>query len=168
MDPSGRSTMTTIDRRSFLKTTAAVGLTPIPTTLGSVSKTLDDDPLGIRSDFRVTEKLTYIAPLRRPHARVHEAAIRYAEEQVFTPAVGLSRWRERASEEEVRRDVRGRSPRNRASFRPATGENITAPRPETGRRVVIDELHFITTSCSTVSRGTSIEARSSATRTAAP
>ncbi|MGH9390112.1 MAG: twin-arginine translocation signal domain-containing protein, partial [Vicinamibacteria bacterium] len=35
--------MTTLDRRSFLKTTAAVGLTTLPTARGSVGFAADDD-----------------------------------------------------------------------------------------------------------------------------
>ena len=143
--------MTTIDRRSFLKTTAAVGLTPIPTTFGPVSSALDDDPLGIRADFRVTEKLTYIntayvGPMPKP---VHEAALRYAEEQVFTPAVGLDISMER--KERARKkfaEIVGAKPEEIALlFSTSDGENIVTRSLDLkpGDNVVIDELHFITT-----------------------
>ena len=90
--------MNSIDRRGFLKTTAAWGLAPIPTP-GSVSASpSDDDALGVRKAFAVTQKQTYLnsAYVGPMPDVVYEAAVRYADEQRLTPASRhsppLPRW----------------------------------------------------------------------------
>ena len=50
--------MNSLDRRSFLKTTAA-GLAAIPAA-GGTALSADDDPLGVRADFPVTQNRTYL------------------------------------------------------------------------------------------------------------
>ena len=142
---------TTIDRRSFLKATAAVGLTTIPTARGSLSPAMDDDPLGVRKEFPVTEKQTYIntayvGPMPRV---VHEAALRYAEEQLLTPDVGLDISMERKERARGKfASLFGAKPEEVALlFSTSDGENMVtrALDLKAGDNVVIDELHFITT-----------------------
>ena len=50
--------MSSLDRRNFLKTTAA-GLAAIPAARGT-ALSADDDPLGVRADFPVTQNRTYL------------------------------------------------------------------------------------------------------------
>src|SRR3990172_2984611 len=83
--------MNSIDRRGFLKTTAAWGLAPIPTLRSGPAGLSDDDALGVRKEFAVTQDQTYlnsayVGPM--PNV-VYEAAVRYADEQRLTPAIGL-------------------------------------------------------------------------------
>jgi selenocysteine lyase/cysteine desulfurase len=143
--------MTSIDRRSFLKTAAAAGLTAVPAAPGSAALSVDDDPLGIRAEFPVTQKETYLAtayvgPMPKV---VHQAALRYADEQMLTPAVGLDISMER--KERTRKafaGMFGAKPEEVALlFSTSDGENtITrALDLKPGDNVVIDELHFITT-----------------------
>ena len=141
--------MHSIDRRSFLKTTAAWGLAPLPAV--PAARRTDDDPLGVRRDFAVTEKETYlnsayVGPM--PNV-VYEAALKYAEEQRLTPSVGLDISMER--KENTRRkfaELFGAKPEEVALlFSTSDAENIVtrALGLKAGDNVVIDELHFITT-----------------------
>jgi selenocysteine lyase/cysteine desulfurase len=143
--------MSPIDRRSFLKTSAAFGLTSLPAASGGLALPAGDDPLGVRKDFPVTEKLTYInsayvGPMPRV---VHEAAVRYAEEQLLTPAIGLDISMER--KEKARAlfaELFGAKPEEVALlFSTSDAENIVtrALDLKPGDNVVIDELHFTTT-----------------------
>ena len=143
--------MNSIDRRSFLRTTAAVGLASLPTPRGSAALPVDDDALGVRKDFPVTQKQTYlnsayVGPM--PNV-VHEAAIKYADEQMLTPAVGLDTSMERKEQARVRfADLFGAKLEEVALlFSTSDGENIVtrALDLKAGDNVVIDELHFITT-----------------------
>jgi selenocysteine lyase/cysteine desulfurase len=142
--------MATVDRRSFLKTTAAASIA-IPAARGPLAPAADDDPLGIRKEFKVTEKETYLAtayvgPL--PNA-VYQAAIRYADDQRLSPASGLDvsterRERTRATFAEMfgaRPDEIG------ILYSTSDAENIVTRSLDfkAGDNVVIDELHFITT-----------------------
>lgn len=135
-----------IDRRSFLTTTAALGLSSLPPARES-----DDDGLGVRKEFAVTQKETYlnsayVGPM--PNV-VYEAALKYADEQRLTPAVGLDISMER--KESTRRkfaELFGAKPEEIALlFSTSDAENIVtrALALKAGDNVVIDELHFITT-----------------------
>lgn len=145
--------MSLIDRRSFLKTTAAAGLASLPTARLSEASPApsDDDPLGVRGEFPVTEKQTYInTAYVGPFPRVvHEAAVRYAEEQQLTPAVGLDRSMERKEQARARfADLFGAKPEEVAIlFSTSDAENIVTGSLDlkAGDNVVIDELHFTTT-----------------------
>ena len=77
--------MNSIDRRSFLKTTAA-GLAVLPGSTRTALKD-EDDPLGVRSDFLVTEKLTYLntASVGPFPNVVREAGLAWVEEQARSP-----------------------------------------------------------------------------------
>jgi selenocysteine lyase/cysteine desulfurase len=139
-----------MDRRSFLKTSAAFGMA-LPVASRGLALPAGDDPLGVRNDFPVTEKLTYIncayvGPMPRV---VHEAALRYAEEQLLTPAVGLDISMERKERARARfAELFGAKPEEIALlFSTSDAENIVtrALDLKAGDNVVIDELHFITT-----------------------
>ena len=157
--------MTAWSRRNFVKTTAAAGLA-LPAApalahavgapeggddagpvLGSRPRS-DDDPLGIRGQFPVTEEFAYLntastGPLPLP---VREALVSYADEKMTYRDPGsrrraVDRARSRfaslfgADEDEIA-----------FLFNTSDGENIVANsidwRP--GDNVVIDELHFTT------------------------
>ncbi len=143
--------MTAIDRRSFIKATAAVGLTSLPVSRGGEAFAAEDDPLGVRADFRVTEQQTYInmAYVGPMPTVVHEAAIQYANEQQLTPARGLSISMERKEEARTKfADLFGAKPEEVALlFSTSDGENIITEALDLkpGDNVVIDELHFVTT-----------------------
>ncbi|HSF15125.1 MAG TPA: aminotransferase class V-fold PLP-dependent enzyme [Vicinamibacteria bacterium] len=139
-----------IDRRSFLKSGAACGMAFSVASRG-VAFSSGDDPLGIRKDFPVTEKMTYIncayvGPMPRV---VHEAALQYAEEQLLNPAIGLDISMER--KESARRKFAelfgAKSEEVALLFSTSDAENIVtrALDLKPGDNVVIDELHFITT-----------------------
>ena len=143
--------MTSIDRRSFLKTTAAAGLVSLPITRRSRAQTAEDDPLGVRDDFHVTRDQTYInislvGPMPTP---VHEAAIAYADAQRLTPARGF--FRSRQVMEETRTafaELFGAKAEEIALlFATSDAENIVTDALDlkAGDNVVVDALHFATT-----------------------
>jgi selenocysteine lyase/cysteine desulfurase len=143
--------MDSIDRRNFLKTTAAWGLVPLHGERRGASRSADEDPLGVRGEFAVTHKETYInSAYVGPFPNVvYEAAVRYADEQRLTPAVGLDISMERR--ENARRkfaELFGAKPEEIGLlFSTSDAENIVtrALDLKAGDNVVIDELHFITT-----------------------
>ena len=143
--------MSLIDRRSFLKTTAAAGLAALPTVRANAATPSDDDPLGVRAEFPITEKQTYInTAYVGPFPRVvHEAAIRYADEQQLTPAIGLDRSMERKEQARARfANLFGAKQEEVALlFSTSDAENIVTESLDlkAGDNVVIDELHFTTT-----------------------
>jgi len=139
--------MSALDRRSFLKTTAA-GLAAIPAASGTAFSA-DEDPLGVRGDFPVATKKTYlntasVGPF--PNA-VREAGIAWVEEQGDDPLYSrMGEKREHARERFA--ELFGASPHEIAILYSTTdAENIVASgldlRP--GDNVVIDELHFVST-----------------------
>jgi cysteine desulfurase / selenocysteine lyase len=138
--------MNSIDRRSFLKTTAAWGLAPLP-----AKSTSDDDPLGVRKEFAVARKETYLnsAYVGPMPDVVYQAALKYAEEQRLTPSVGLDISMER--KERTRRkfgEIFGAKPEEVALLFSTSDAENTVTRAldlKAGDNVVIDELHFITT-----------------------
>lgn len=139
--------MSSLDRRGFLKTTAA-GLAAFPAAAGT-ALSADEDPLGVRRDFPVATKKTYlntasVGPF--PNA-VREAGIAWVEEQGDDPL--YSRMGEKR--EQVRErfaELFGASANEIAIlYSTSDAENIVAGgldlRP--GDNIVIDELHFTTT-----------------------
>jgi selenocysteine lyase/cysteine desulfurase len=142
--------MKSMDRRSFLETTAALGLASLPTERAR-ARSADDDPLGVRREFPVTERQTYVnsayvGPMPRV---VHEAAVQYAEEQMVNPTIGLDVSTERKEQTRTRFAELFGAKREEVAllFSTSDGENIVtrALDLKAGDNVVIDELHFITT-----------------------
>lgn len=139
--------MAALDRRSFLKTTAAAGLIPFPAG-ASVTKPGDDDPLGVRADFPVTRDRAYlntssVGPIPRA---VRDALVAYADEKMLQRDPGsrqeaLARTRKSfaelfgADEEEIA-----------FLYSTSDAENIIVEALEwkAGDNVVLDELHFTT------------------------
>ena len=143
--------MNSIDRRGFLKTTAAWGLAPIPTLRSGPAGLSDDDALGVRKEFAVTQDQTYlnsayVGPM--PNV-VYEAAVRYADEQRLTPAIGLDTSMERRENARTKFAELFGAKREEVAllFSTSDAENIVtrALDLKAGDNVVIDELHFITT-----------------------
>lgn len=140
--------MSSLDRRSFLKTTAA-GLAAMPAVRGAALAADDDDPLGVRSDFLVTRDKTYLntASVGPFPDVVREAGLAWVEEQARDPL--YARMGEKR--EEARRrfgELFGAKPEEIGIlYSTSDAENIVAHaldlRP--GDNIVIDELHFTTT-----------------------
>jgi len=139
--------MTSLDRRSFLKTTAA-GLAVLPAASGT-ALSADDDPLGVRADFPVAQNRTYLntASVGPFPNVVRDAGIAWAEEQANDPLYArMGEKREHARERFG--ELFGAKPDEIAIlYSTSDAENIVASgldlRP--GDNVVIDELHFTTT-----------------------
>ncbi|MGH9319498.1 MAG: hypothetical protein ACRD21_07480, partial [Vicinamibacteria bacterium] len=76
-----------VDRRSFLQATA-LGLSALPAASSRSFGALDEDPLGVRSEFPVTIdeaylNTAYVGPIPK---RVREAELEYADEKMLRPA----------------------------------------------------------------------------------
>ena len=159
--------MKSLNRRRFLRTTAAAGLAALPATrslaaepkvgeskspLGGSPRALgpsSNDPLGIRSSFPVTEELAYlntasVGPLSVP---VRDALRDYADGKMYR--------RDTSSGREAIASARSRFARlfgteeDEIAFLYATSgaENIITSALDwrAGDNVVVDELHFVTT-----------------------
>ena len=161
--------MTAWNRRTFLKTTAAAGLAGLPVarapgaagqlasvtahptepSVAGVFRSNDDDPLGVRASFPVTEETAYLntassGPLPVP---VRDALRAYADEK--------SLYRDPASRRAAEDGARTRfaelfgADEDEVALLYATSgaENIVARALELGPgdNVVVDELHFVTT-----------------------
>ena len=158
--------MHSLNRRHFLATTAAAGLSTLSATRGLTAHAGDggdspgtgsgrrlsassDDPLGVRASFPVTEELAYLntassGPLSVP---VRDALRAYADEKMLQ--------RNRGSGSAALNSARTKfanlfgADEDELAFLYATSgaENIIASamawRP--GDNVVVDELHFVTT-----------------------
>ena len=148
--------MTEVSRRSFLKTTAAASLASMPIRIDPVTRhppprlatPSQEDPLGVRGEFPVTEEQTYLNTASTgPLSRIaHEALTGYAEKRLRRRGGALS---------EAEASARTRFARlfgadeDEIGFLYATsdGENIVTRAMEwrAGDNVVVDELHFTTT-----------------------
>ncbi|MYC98169.1 MAG: aminotransferase class V-fold PLP-dependent enzyme [Gammaproteobacteria bacterium] len=160
--------MTPLDRRNFIRTTAAAGLAALPAgglaariaegaesasgtpSSGSAPPSLAlDDPLGVRAGFPVTEELAYlntasVGPIPIP---VRDALYAYADGKMRRQGAGS-----------------GPSPRQRAVagfgglfgagedevallYSTTDAENIVASALDwrEGDNIVVDELHFVST-----------------------
>ena len=159
--------MKSLNRRRFLSTTAAAGLAALPATRGLAADSgagesksasgdspqatglSNDDPLGIRGSFPVTEEQAYlntasVGPLSVP---VRDALRDYAD--------GKMHRRDTSSGREAIASARSRFARlfgteeDEIAFLYATSgaENIIASALDwrSGDNVVVDELHFVTT-----------------------
>ena len=138
--------MSSFDRRTFLKTTAAsLAVVPASRALAAPS---DEDPLGVRSDFPITDTLTYLnTASRAPFPRaVRDASVAFADLKMHT---GYA-----ANRDEIREEARerfaalfGAKPEEIGIlYSTSDGENIVASALDLGPgdNVVIDELHFVT------------------------
>jgi cysteine desulfurase/selenocysteine lyase len=138
--------MSSLDRRAFLKTTAAsLAVVPASRALPAPS---DEDPLGVRRDFPITDTLTYLnTASRAPFPRaVRDASVAFADVKMRT---GFA-----ANRDEIREEARerfaalfGAKPEEIGIlYSTSDGENIVASALDLGPgdNVVIDELHFVT------------------------
>ena len=108
----------------------------------------DEDPLGVRRDFPVTNSLTYLNTASRgPFSRVvRDASVAFADEKMLT---GFATRRD-----EIREEARERFAALFGAkieeigilYSTTDGENIIASSLdlEPGDNVVVDELHFVT------------------------
>ncbi len=139
--------MNALSRRNFLRTTAITGLAALPTTRGLASPS-EDDPLGVRSEFPVTDELAYLntaslGPLSRT---VRNTLVAYADEKML--------YRNPASRRAAKERARAKfaalfgADEDEIAFLYATsdGENIVVGAIDwkAGDNVVLDELHFTT------------------------
>ncbi len=139
--------MSSLDRRTFLKTTAA-SLAAVPASRALAAPS-DEDPLGVRHDFPVTDTHTYLNSAGTgPHPiAVRDAAVAFADEITRTPFAG----RRGEMRDEARKRFAalfGAKPEEIAFlYSTSDGENIVARALDLGPgdNVVIDELHFVTT-----------------------
>lgn len=137
-----------LDRRSFLKATAA-GLAAVPVAAHASTLSSDEDPLGVRGDFLVTRDKTYLntASVGPFPNVVREAGLAWVEEQSRDPM--FARVGEKREQARARFGALfGVKPEEVAIlYSTSDAENIVARglqlRP--GDNVVIDELHFTTT-----------------------
>ena len=83
--------MTSLDRRSFLKTTAA-GLASVTAVRGQTrpANPANEDPLGVRAEFPITETQAYLNTASSGHfpRAVKNAAQRFVEEKTLRPTPG--------------------------------------------------------------------------------
>jgi selenocysteine lyase/cysteine desulfurase len=130
--------MSSLDRRSFLQT-AAAGLASISAARGEALPS-NDDPLGVRADFPLTETQAYLnSASTGPSPKVvREAAVEFADGKMLRPTPGRR--------QEIREQARARfanlfgaSPEE-VAFLYATSEGEL----RAGENVVLDELHFTT------------------------
>ena len=152
--------MKPLNRRKFLRTTAAAGLATLPATRGlavqrgtstplGTTRRSDDDPLGVRSSFPVTEEFAYLntassGPLPVP---VRDALRAYADEKMLYRNPGSRRAALNGARTKFA-NLFGADEDELAFLYATSGaENIIASAMEwrPGDNVVVDELHFVTT-----------------------
>ena len=141
--------MSPIDRRRFLQTTAAgLGAVPALSARGARTLSADDDPLGVRADFLVTETKTYLntASVGPFPNVVREAGIAWAEEQARDPLYARMGEKREHARERFAELFGAKSEEVAILYSTSDAENIVAHgvdlRP--GDNVVVDELHFTT------------------------
>ncbi len=144
--------MTSLDRRSFLKTTTA-GLASLAAARGEArpansANSSNDDPLGVRAEFPITKAQAYLNTASSgPFPRaVKEAALAFVEEKTLRPTPG-SRHETRARARAKFAKLFGAKEEEVAFlYSTSDGENLVARGLDlqAGDNVVIDELHFIT------------------------
>lgn len=136
-----------LDRRQFLgAASATAGLA----TLGTRRPSREDDPLGVRADFPVTQdgiylNSAYIAP---PPKVVVEAGTRFLEAKARRP-ISLGNMQARTDEVRTKfaRMVGVSSEEIGFLYATSEGENIVAQQLglRKGDNVVVDQLHYLTT-----------------------
>ena len=139
--------MSALTRRSFLKTTTAVGLATLPATraLTALSR---QDALGVRGEFPITNEVAYlnsasVGPVSRT---VRDALDTYADERML--------YRNPASRQITKASARAKfaslfgADQDEIAFLYSTsdGENVVVSAMDwkAGDNVVLDELHFTT------------------------
>jgi len=148
--------MSALNRRTFLRATAAAGLATLPAARPFTAEPSSvrlaapaaDDPLGIRAEFPVTDEMAYlntasVGPLSRT---VRDALSSYADQKMLQRDRGTGR-RAKASAREKFSDLFG-AEEDEIAFLYATsdGENVVTSAMDwkEGDNVVLDELHFVT------------------------
>jgi selenocysteine lyase/cysteine desulfurase len=139
--------MSELTRRSFLKTTTAAGLASLPATRALATPS-SEDPLGIRGEFPVTDRLAYlnsasVGPLSRA---VRDALATYADEKML--------YRDPANRRSTKANARAKfanlfgADEDEIAFlySSSDGENIVVSALDwkEGDNIVLDELHFTT------------------------
>jgi selenocysteine lyase/cysteine desulfurase len=135
---------TRIDRRSFL---GAAGL-GAAATFGLESPLLDDDPLGVRTEFPVTREqaylnTAYVGPIPRS---VRDAAVEEADAKMLMPTPGNRSDRAERAREKFARLFGAKKEEVALLYSTSDGENLVAAALDwkAGDNVVLDELHFQT------------------------
>jgi selenocysteine lyase/cysteine desulfurase len=135
---------TRIDRRSFL---GAAGL-GAAATLGLESPLIDDDPLGVRTEFPVTREqaylnTAYVGPIPRS---VRDAAVEEADAKMLMPTPGNRSDRAERARDKFARLFGAKKEEVALLYSTSDGENLVAAALDwkAGDNVVLDELHFQT------------------------
>ena len=143
--------MSWIDRRDFLRTTGALGLSSLPPSRNASAASMFQDPLGIRDEFHVTRTQTYLnmSSVGPMPTVVHNAAVAYANDQQVAPAHRYSQSMDIKEQARLKFANLFGATRDEVAllFSTSDAENIVtnALDLQPGDNVVIDELHFITT-----------------------
>ena len=138
--------MSSVDRRTFLKATGA-SLAVVPASR-ALPAPFDEDPLGVRCDFPITDTLIYLDTANRAPfpVAVREATLAYADVKTHR---GFA-FRRDEIREEARERFAGlfgaKTEEIAILYSTSDGENIVASALDLGPgdNVVIDELHFVT------------------------
>ena len=138
--------MTALDRRNFLKTTAAsLAFVPASHTPEVAS---EEDPLSVRADFPVTRTHTYlntssVGPLSRA---ARDAGVAYLDENMTAPFTGGRDDRKNLARERFAELFGTKKEEIAILYSTSDGENLVAHGLDLqpGENVVIDELHFTT------------------------
>ena len=138
--------MTSLDRRSFLKSTTA-GLASVAAARGETHPA-NDDPLGVRAEFPITETQAYLNTASSgPFPRaVRTAALAFAEEKTLRPTPGRRQETRASARAKFAKLFDAKEEEVAFLYSTSDGENIVARGLDlqAGDNVVIDELHFIT------------------------
>ncbi len=138
--------MTSLDRRSFLKSTAA-GLASVAAARGETHPA-NDDPFGVRAEFPITETQAYLNTASSgPFPRaVRTAALAFAEEKTLRPTPGRRQETRASARAKFAKLFDAKEEEVAFLYSTSDGENIVARGLDlqAGDNVVIDELHFIT------------------------
>ncbi len=139
--------MSRLNRRSFMKTTAATGLATLPRPRALASST-DEDPLGMRSEFPVTNELTYLntaslGPLSRT---VRDTLVAYADEKMLYRNPGSRREAKERARVSFAALFGADADEIAFLYSTSDGENVVVNAMDwrAGDNVVLDELHFTT------------------------
>ncbi len=138
--------MSSLDRRSFLKT-AAASITMVPASRRLEAST-EEDPLGVRADFPVTQTHTYldtssVGPLSKA---ARDAGVAYLDENMTSPFAGGRDDRRDLARERFAELFGAKKEEVAILYSTSDGENLVASGLDlkAGENVVIDELHFTT------------------------
>lgn len=159
------------DRRNFLKTTAAAGLASLPAAVGLPAAAAarataaattpsagaepggnafaDEDPLGVRAQFPVTDELAYLntASVGPLPVSVRDALRDYAEQKSLCRDTGSWRAAQENARASFARIFGAEEDETAFLYATSEAENVIAGALDwkPGDNVVVDELHFVTT-----------------------